>query len=99
MVFNITITKFGKIDWIGINKLCGKLDRTYVTVFPIQSNEFSKESGIGLSINMKKNYHDFWIYFKPFLIDIYKKGFTITELYNGLNINLNNISELEKLIR
>jgi hypothetical protein len=99
MAFNITITKIGAIDWIILNKTCTILDREFVTVFPIQQSDFLKESGIGLSINFKKDYREFWKTFEPFLVDLYDKGFIITELYSGLVINPKDVNELKEMIK
>ena len=99
MAFNISITKIGIVDWISLNKTCTILDREFVTVFPIQQNDFLKESGIGLSINLKKDYREFWKTFEPFLIDLHNKGFKITELYSGFVIKPNNVNELKEMIK
>jgi hypothetical protein len=99
MAFNINITKRGNVDFEKLNFLSNSLDKNYVTIFPIIKNEFQKEEGIGLSINLKKDYSEFWEIFENFLIELIDKKYNIVELYNGGKINNKNIESLKKLLK
>jgi len=99
MAFNINITKKGDIDFKELNLLCNSLDRFYVTVFPIVKNDFQKEQGIGLSINIKKEYSDFWKVFEPFLKSLFDRKYNVIELYDGKEINNQNIDELKNMLK
>lgn len=99
MAFNINITKKGSVDFKELNSLCKNIDRFYVTIFPIIKNDFQKEEGIGLSINIKKEYADFWNVFEPFILSVIKKKYNVIELYNGGIIDRNNIIVLKEMLK
>ena len=89
MAFNICITKRGKVDFEKLNQLSKDLDRDFVTVYPIIKNKFINEQGVGLSINLKDDYSNFWMVLKPFLENLSGLGYNVIELYNGQNIKRN----------
>jgi len=98
MALNISITKKDNVDFNALNSLCNTLDKFYVTTFPIFENDFQNSEGIGLSINLKDNYDDFWIMFNPFLSKLFEWNYTIVELYNGEIIDQNSINKLKNML-
>jgi hypothetical protein len=98
MAFNINITKKENVDFEELNSLCSGIDRFYVTIFPITKSVFQKQEGIGLSINIKADYSEFWKDFEPFLITLFEKKYQVVELYDGIRINQDNITDLKNML-
>lgn len=98
MAFNISITKKGRINWTELHNYCKSIDRNFVTIYPIQQNSILKVSGIGISINLKKDYELFWEDFSVLLSILIKQGFQVVELYSGSIINIDGVEKLKKLI-